>query len=201
MSVTEQQARLPHHVVGAKSPGWWGMVLLIATEATLFGILIASYFFIRFNTGDPWPPSGVEKPDLVLPLIMTAILVTSSFPMHFADRAIREGNTRRLKLGLALTFLLGATFMGFQVFEYVEKAKELTPTTNVYGSLFYTITGFHGLHVFVGLVLVLWAAIRASMGHFDRERHTTIQNVAMYWHFVDAVWIVVLSTIYLSPNL
>ena len=191
---------LPHHVSGPRAYGWWGMVWLIATEATLFAALIASYFFLRFRSGPEWPPGDIPAPELELPLIMSAILLSSSIPVHIAEAGIKKGSQSRLRWGLAGGFLLGAVFFGITVgIEWPEKLHEFTPTTNVYGSLFYTITGFHLSHVLVGLLISAWAQVRAWQGAFDADRHLTIQNFAMYWHFVDVVWITVFATIYLSP--
>ena len=98
-------------------------------------------------------------------------------------------------------FILGATFLAIQIaVEYPETLHEFSPSTNVYGSLFYGLTGLHGAHVAVGLLFSLWTQVRAWRGHFDERRHVTVQNFAMYWHFVDAVWAGVLFTIYLSPH-
>ncbi len=192
---------LPHHTSGPQSFAWWGMVLLIATEATLFAALLASYFYLRFQSGPEWPPEGIEKPTLALPLIMTAILLSSSIPVHMADAAIKKGNQMGLRVGLALGFLLGAIFLGMTWgVEWPEKLHEFTPTTNTYGSLFFTITGFHSLHLVVGLIMNAWTQTRSWMGAFDAERHLTVQMFTMYWHFVDVVWVFVLATIYLSPN-
>ncbi len=193
---------LPHHTSGTRAFGWWGMVGLIATEATLFGALISSYFYLRFTSGSVvWPPDGIDKPSLTLPLIMTAILWSSSIPVHLADSGIKKGKQGRLKVGLLLGFILGAAFLVIQVaVEYPETLHEFSPSTNVYGSLFYGLTGLHGAHVAVGLLFSLWTQLRAWRGHFDVHRHVTVQNFAMYWHFVDAVWAGVLFTIYLSPH-
>jgi heme/copper-type cytochrome/quinol oxidase subunit 3 len=192
---------LSHHASGPRSYSWWGMVCLIATEATLFGLLLASYFYLRFRSGATWPPDGIEKPTLELPLIMSLILWSSSIPVHIADRAIRRGKQLVLRLGLALGFLLGVVFLAMQfLLEYPETLAEFTPTTNAYGSLFYTITGFHAAHVVVGLMMSAWTQIRAWPGAFDEHRHTTVQIFVMYWHFVDVVWVFVLATIYLSPH-
>jgi heme/copper-type cytochrome/quinol oxidase subunit 3 len=192
---------LPAVAGGRRSYGWWGMVWLITTEATLFGILIASYFYLRAVSGPQWPPDDIPPPALELPLVMTAILWSSSLPVHIADRGIRAGNQRRLRLGLAAGFLLGATFLGMQfVLEWPETLAEFTPQTNAYGSAFFTITGFHAAHVAIGLLLLLWTQARAWQGAFDEHRHVTVQNVAIYWHFVDAVWAVVLLSLYVSPH-
>lgn len=198
----EAPVQLPQHTSGAQSFSWWGMILLIATEATLFAALIATYFYLRFKSGPAWPPGGIEKPELGLPSIMTAILLSSSLPVHFADSGIRKGNTALLKGGLALGFLLGAAFLGLTWgVEWPETLHHFTPRTNVYGSLYFTITGFHGLHVVVGLIISLWVQVRAWRGAFSAERHVSVQVFSMYWHFVDVVWIFVLATVYLSPNL
>jgi heme/copper-type cytochrome/quinol oxidase subunit 3 len=199
-TVRQTRIELPRHVSGTGSFGWWGMVCLIATESMLFAALISSYFYLRFKSGPLWPPEGIAPPTLELPLIMTVILMSSSIPVHIAERGIKKGNQLRLRIGLALGFMLGATFSGLQFFEYSETLREFTPMTNAYGSLFYTITGFHGSHVLIGLMFSLWTQVRAWRGAFDEERHVTVQNFTMYWHFVDAVWIFVFATIYLSPH-
>lgn len=186
---------------GPRSFGWWGMVWLILTESALFAMLIFSYFFIRFQHGE-WPLDGIALPDLELPLVMSVILWSSSVPVHLADRAIERGAVNTLRRGLAVGFLLGAAFLALQlVVEYPEMLREFSPQTNVYGSLFFTITGFHGFHVLVGLAFSLYIQFRAWRGDFDRQRHTGVQVFAMYWHFVDVVWLFVLLTVYLSPRL
>lgn len=201
VSGPQRRAELPHHVSGSRSFGWWGMVGLITTESMIFGSFVVSYFYLRFTSAPQWPPGDIPKPDLVLPLIMTAILWSSTIPVHLADRGIRKGNATVLKIGLALGFVLGATFLALQVgIEYPEVLHEFTPTTQAYGSLFFGLTGLHGLHVVAGLLLNGWVQVRAWHGAFDEHRHVTVQNFAMYWHFVDAVWAMVLFTIYLSPH-
>lgn len=185
---------------GTRSPGWWGMVGLIATEATLFATLLVSYFYLRFQSTPEWPPDGIEAPTLKLPLIMTVLLLGSSIPMHWAETGIRKNKQRRLKAGLLIAFLMAAGFLVLMGVEYAEKLAEVTPRTNAYGSIFYAITGFHGSHVLVGVLMNLWLQVRAWLGHFDAERHGHVQNITLYWHFVDAVWIFVLLSLYVSPN-
>lgn len=201
-AVNDVAEELPEHTSGRQSFAWWGMVLLIATEATLFAALIATYFYLRFQSGPVWPPDGIEKPELHLPLIMTAILLSSSIPVHLAEAGIRRGNVKTLKTGLALGFLLGAVFLGLTWgVEWPKTLHDFTPTTNSYGSLYFTLTGFHGLHLVIGLAMSAWAQVQAWRGAFNADRHLTVQLFSMYWHFVDVVWIFVLATIYLSPNL
>jgi heme/copper-type cytochrome/quinol oxidase subunit 3 len=175
--------------------------LLIATEATLFALLISSYWYLRFRNGPVWPPGGIEAPALKLPLIMTAILWSSAIPLVIAERGIRNDRQTALKAGLLLSFVLGATFMGLQLgMEYPEKWSMHPPRSGAYGTLFFSLTGLHGLHVLVGLAISAWVQVRAWRGAFNRHAHVTVQVFAMYWHFVDVVWLFVLATIYLSPR-
>jgi heme/copper-type cytochrome/quinol oxidase subunit 3 len=193
---------LPVRYEGSRAFGWWGMVWLIGTEATLFALLIASYFYLRFRYEPTWPPDGLPEPELGLPLAMTVILWSSSVPVHLAEQGIRAGNQGRLRAGLAAGFVLGATFLVMTLaVEWPITLDEFGPTTNAYGSLFFTITGFHASHVLVGLVFNLWTQVRAWRGAFDEHRHLTVQNFTLYWHFVDVVWAFVLATVYLSPHL
>ena len=201
-AVDRLPSSLPHTAHGPRAYGWWGMAWLIATEATLFAMLIASYFYLRFRSAPEWPPSPIEAPELALPLVMSAILLSSSIPVHFAELAIKKGNVRGLRVGLAIGALLGATFLGITWgIEWPEALHRFTPRTNAYGTMYFTVTGFHGAHVVVGLLLSVWTQVRAWKGAFSAERHLTVQNFTMYWHFVDAVWIAVFLTIYLSPHL
>jgi heme/copper-type cytochrome/quinol oxidase subunit 3 len=119
--------------------------------------------------------------------------------MWWAESGIRENKQIRLMLGLAISFGLGGLFLLIQGFEYARAG--FTPQANAYGSLFYTLTGFHGLHVTVGLVLISVMQVRSWVGHFDASRYLGVQTTAMYWHFVDAVWIFIFGSLYLSPYL
>jgi heme/copper-type cytochrome/quinol oxidase subunit 3 len=202
MAVQVPEEALPEHAHGPRSYGWWGMAWLIATEATLFAALIASYFYLRFRAAPGWPPGGIEAPELDLPIIMSVILLSSSIPVHWAESGIKKGKQAQLRIGLAVAFLLGATFLGMTLgVEWPHTLEEFTPRTNVYGSLYFTVTGFHALHLIVGLVMSLWIQVRAWRGAFSENRHLSVQNFSMYWHFVDVVWIFVFATVFLSPHL
>jgi cytochrome c oxidase subunit 3 len=190
----------PYGLHRGRSPAWWGMVMLIATEATFFTILLTSYWYVRFQSGPVWPPGGIKKPDLFLISIMTPILLLSSGPMHWAELGAKRGRNWQLKLGLLLTLAMGGTFLGLQVVEYLQKVKEFTPRTNAYGSFFYAITAFHGFHVAVGLLMNLWVQIYAWRGRFTHEKYVPVEVVTLYWHFVDAVWIFIFGSLYLAPH-
>ncbi|HEY4218209.1 MAG TPA: cytochrome c oxidase subunit 3 [Gemmatimonadaceae bacterium] len=191
-------APLPEVTTGTRATGWWGMVWLCVTEAMLFACLIASYFFLRGSV-QAFAAEGGHYPSLTLPIPMTVLLVTSSGTMWWGERGIRRGDQRRLRIGLALTFVLGAVFLVLQGIEFSHGLHG--PTASAYESIFYTTTGLHGAHVAMGLLMNLYAQLQAWRGHFSAKRHLTVQNVSLYWHFVDAVWIVILTTLYLSPRL
>jgi heme/copper-type cytochrome/quinol oxidase subunit 3 len=184
-----------------RTTGWWGMVLFVTTEATIFAALLGSYFYLRFQLGTQWPPPGIEEPELTKPLIMTAFLLPSSLPVMWAERGIRKGQRWRLRLGLTITLVLGLAFLSLQAVEYANNLKKFTFTTNAYGSLFYTVTGFHGFHVAVGLLMVGWLLAASLRGSFGYKRHERVRLTAIYWHFVDVVWAAILVCLYLSPRL
>ena len=171
-----------------------GMFLFIASEVMLFGSFFAAYFFVRVANGVPWPTPGYELPVFVAG-VNTIILVTSSFTMHWALQAIKRGNRSGLKAGLTLTFLLGFTFLLTQLLEYSRVG--FAPYTNSFGTVFYCLTGLHGAHVFVGLTLLLMATIRSFRGHYSPDQHLGVEIPGIYWHFVDVMWIVVYTTVYL----
>lgn len=191
-------AALPDAATVKRPPGWWGMVWLCATEAMLFACLVASYFFLRGSV-ESFSAEGGRYPPLALPLSMTAVLLSSSVTMWWAETGIRRGNQTRLRLGLVITFVLGALFLVLQATEY--HRNPFGPTVSAYDSIFYTTTSLHGAHVALGLLMNLYVQLRAARGHFSAARHLAVQNVALYWHFVDAVWLVILATFYLSPRL
>jgi len=188
---------LPINPAERRNPGWWVMVLIICTEAMLFAYLLFYYFYLGSMANTPWPPGG--PPDLKLALPNTIILLLSSATMWWGETGIRSGSQMRLRMGMLITLILGIIFLVIQGIEYSKK--DFALQSNAYGSLFFTITGFHGAHVFVGLLFNLVVQIRAWLGHFTMERHLAVTNAAMYWHFVDAVWLVVFTSLYLVPRL
>ena len=193
-------AALPARPAG-RPLGWWGMVFVIVTEATLFAVLLASYFYLRFTSDGAWPPDGIGDPKLLKPTVMTALLVTSSVTVWYAERSVRRDDLRGLRLGLAATFLLGIGFLALQFVEYRELLREIHPSTDAYASSFFTITSLHGAHVVVGLLLLAWTQFFAWRGAYRSENHVAVQTSALYWHFVHGVWLFVFLALYLSPRL
>jgi cytochrome c oxidase subunit III len=173
-----------------------GILLFIVSEVMLFGAFFASYFFLRVVVSPPeWPPTPFELPVAVAGM-NTAILFSSSFTVHYALESIRRGNRNGMKLGLAATWLLGATFLFIQLNEYVHIG--FSARDGAFGTIFYSLTGLHGAHVFVGLLLLSFANIRAWRGHFGPEHndHLGVEVAGIYWHFVDVMWLIVFTTVY-----
>jgi len=189
--------QLTTHVSGDKAPSYWGVISLIATEAALFGSLIFGYFYLA-SASPHWPPLGLHPPDIYHGAMGTALLFSSSIPMYWADVSIRRGKTLQLMMGLTLTMVEAALFLGIELVDYA--ASDFGPQENAYASLFFTITGIHALHVFVGILLMSGLMLRAWLNHFNARRHLAVQNVALYWHFVGAVWAVIFSSFWIFPR-
>jgi cytochrome c oxidase subunit III len=170
-----------------------GMLLFIISEIMLFGAFFTAYFFIRVVGEADWPASGTHLP-VAIAGVNTAILISSSFTMHWALEGARNENRAALRVGLLTTFLLGLTFLTIQVNEYIHVG--FAPAGHAQGTIFYGLTGLHGAHVFVGLTLLLFATIRAFRGHFSAKEHRGVEVPGIYWHFVDVMWIIVYTTIY-----
>jgi cytochrome c oxidase subunit III len=172
-----------------------GVKLGILSEVMLFGALFAAYFVIRGESPE-WPPvAGLERPELLLPGLNTLLLVSSSGTMQLAVRAARGGDRSRILRWLGLTLLLGGIFILVQGYEFATNGFGLD--AGVFGSTFYILTGFHGAHVLAGLGLMAIVANRARLGLVSAEHHTAVEAASYYWHFVDAVWLFLFSTLYL----
>jgi cytochrome c oxidase subunit 3 len=175
-------------------PQLLGMLLFIISEIMVFGAFFTAYFFIRVVDNNPWPAHAMELPKLVAGF-NTAILLSSSITIHWALESIKRGNRTGLKAGMLSTFVLGATFLFVQINEYVHIG--FAPSNSAQASIFYGLTGLHGAHVFIGLCLLLMVTVRAFRGHFSPESHRGVEVPGIYWHFVDVMWVIVYSTVYL----
>ena len=196
MATTVKPYELPVNPAGRSNPGRWAMLLIIATEAMLFVYLLFAYYYLGSMAPGEFPSGGPPELKLVVP--NTIILLVSSGTMYWAERGIRAGSQMRLRVGMLLTLLLGIVFLVIQGIEYSHKKFALQ--TNAYGGLFFTITGFHGAHVLIGLLLNVVVQVYAWRGWFTERRHLAVSNVATYWHFVDAVWLVVFFSLYITPR-
>jgi cytochrome c oxidase subunit 3 len=176
-----------------------GMLLFIGSELMFFAGLFAAYFNAR-AAAPAWPPVGVDFINAVpLPLIVTAILISSSVTMQIAVWRIRKGDRRGMNRAITLTLILGIVFLFLQLYDYNELVTEhgFGINSGIYGTLFYTLTGFHGAHVFGGVVGMTVVLLRGVAGQFSARHHVAVEAVSAYWHFVDVVWIGLFTTIYL----
>ncbi len=171
-----------------------GMLLFIISEVMIFGAFFTAYFFIRVVTHDPWPAPGTKIPEAATG-VNTAILLVSSLTIHWALVSIKKGNRFGLKAGMVLTFLLGLTFLFLQVNEYIHLG--WAPHDSAQATIFYSLTGLHGAHVFVGLCALLIVSIRSFRGHYSPEHHQGMEVPGIYWHFVDGMWIIVYTALYI----
>ncbi|WP_254526063.1 cytochrome c oxidase subunit 3 [Natrinema caseinilyticum] len=171
--------------------------LFIVTEGLLFAGLFLAYFFLEADHG-PWPPEELPPLDLPYALGLTVILLLSGITLYWARRGLEHGNRRQFNYGLAVTIILGLAFLLGQANEYSTMLSEgLTPWASAYGSTFYVVTGTHGIHVIFGLVLLGLVGARAwGRGHFDADRHLFVKTASYYWHFVDAIWFLIVLFVY-----
>jgi cytochrome c oxidase subunit 3 len=184
----------PAHRSSRVEPQLLGMLLFIISEIMVFGAFFTAYFFIRVVSGDQWFPVEGHKLPVATTAFNTAILVSSSFTMHWAQTSIKNGHRWGLKAGILSTFLLGLTFLFIQVNEYVHIG--FAPHDFAQASVFYGLTGLHGAHVFVGLTLLAMVTVRSWRGHYTPEEHRGVEVPGIYWHFVDIMWLIVYSTVY-----
>ena len=188
----------PHaHQSSRVDPRTLGMLLFIGSEIMLFGSFFAAYFFVRVvNPGAPsqWPPDPFEFPVFVAG-VNTCVLVTSSFTMHWALQSIKRGERKAFLAGMVLTFLMGLAFLSTQLIEYLNVG--FNTGDGAFSSVFFGLTGLHGAHVAIGLSLLLMVTVRGFRGHYSPEHHHGVELPGIYWHFVDVMWIVVYSTVYL----
>lgn len=200
----------------------WSMGWFIFSEVMFFGAFFGALFYARVYTmpwlGDlnnkilwpdfaaVWPnagPAGTVEPyeamgPWPIPTINTALLLMSGVTLTWAHHALLAGKRSRVVQGLVLTILLGAVFMGFQVYEYMHAYSDLNLklTSGIYGSTFFLLTGFHGFHVTMGAIMLTVVLIRVLKGHFTPDHHFAFEGAAWYWHFVDVVWLFLYVVVY-----
>ena len=183
----------PEDEAAARGNMLLGVKLAILSEVTLFGALFAVYFVMR-SESPGWPPPGVERPELLLPGINTLLLIASSVTMQWAVRSARGQGASHLLRWLGLTLLLGGIFIMVQGYEFATNGFGIS--NGIFGSTFYILTGFHGAHVLAGLALNAIVANRARLGLVSAEHHTAVEATSYYWHFVDVVWVILFTTVY-----
>jgi len=177
--------------------GTWGMLVTIATEATLFVCLFGAYFWLESNK-NRWAID--EPPKLHYALIMLVVLMCSSIVLHLGELQLKKQNDLAARIFLGLTILMGLGFLTLQSFEYREHWHTLTPYSDAYGSIFYTITSFHAAHVIVGLLILIYTLLLPRYSPALRSPYRPYHVASLYWHFVDIVWIVIVGLLYVMPN-
>lgn len=180
----------------AKPNGWWGMVIFICSEATLFLMLFATYYYLRFKTPH-WPPAGIPRPAALLPLLLTAVLVSSSVFVQSALGAARSGLVARARVALFAALVLQGGYLAAQVHLYIGDFHRFPPSHSAYASIYFTLLGLHHVHVVLGLALELFVLLRLTRGLTTYRLHG-LQATALYWHFVNIAAVLVVLT-QLSP--
>ena len=200
MTVADAPATPPAHPVTSlgidhRKLGIWAF---LASECMFFGSLITTYLLYKDRIGSgPGPTDIFEIP---FTSISSFVLLMSSLTMVLAHNAVLQRDRRRMELWLAATAMLGLVFIGGQVFEFTAFVREgMTLTTSPFASSFFVLTGFHGANVTVGILMLLTLFTLSKMGRLSIEDHTRVDMIALYWHFVDIVWIVIFTFIYLIP--
>jgi heme/copper-type cytochrome/quinol oxidase subunit 3 len=173
-----------------------GIWTLIGSEAVFFSSLIVTYMINRgWSVSGPLPQNTL---DIGLTAFNTFVLLASSLTMVSALASIEQGNKRRVKIFLIATAILGMTFLGGQAYEFNKLFHEgVSLDSNLFGATFFTLTGFHGAHVFAGVIWIVFVLVRVFRGKITQEKHIAVELVGLYWHFVDLVWIIIFTIVYL----
>lgn len=190
--------RLTAHPLGPQAPTWWGILLLVAIELTVFGGLIAIYYYLKLYNPE-FPPPSIEKPELLLPSINTVILIASGVAVFLAGQGIARGNQLQLKAGKIVALALAITFLVLKYVEY--SGYEYDWSTHAYGSIVWTMTGFHVGHVIAVVLKTAVVLAMALKGMFAPHRRLAVQLNGIYWYFVVLIWLPLYFTIYIVPRL
>jgi cytochrome c oxidase subunit I+III len=180
------------------SVAFWGMAMVIASEATLFGVFIGSYYYLRFSNTH-WPPPNTPEPRVVVPLIMVGILATTSLPMQLAATAARRARLWAARLFLLWALVVQCGYLVYEIHDYVDQLHRSTPQDNAYSSIYYTLLGADHAHVAIGILLVVWLLWKLVRG-LTMYRLNAVQAVAYYWHAVNLLTLIVIGVL-LSPTL
>jgi heme/copper-type cytochrome/quinol oxidase subunit 3 len=177
----------------ARPAAWWGMVILIASESTLFGCFIGTYYYLRFRSIE-WPPGGIPEPKLVVPLILLAVLVSTTIPMRLAANAALAGRLAATRIFVALALVVQSGYFAYEVHDFADQLGSFDITRNAYSSIYYTLLGADHAHVALGILFNLWLLGKLTRG-FTRYRVHAVQAIALYWYAVNILTIVVIGTL------
>lgn len=188
---------LPTVLEGSSAPVWWAILVVVAIESTVFATLISSYLYLRF-TAPQWPPEGVPVPDLFLPILNTVVLFLSSVAVFIGSNGLKKGNLRRLKWGFGIGAGLEIAFLSVKVLMAIQA--QFGWADHAYGSIYWTISRLHSVHVVVAIIMAVTAWVLSLRGFFSQENRLGIQVVNIYWQFVAIVWIPVFVILFLVPR-
>ena len=182
-------AALPRERI--RPSGWWGMALFVATEATLFGTIFGTYFYLRLNAVH-WPPPGIAAPHPSWPLLLVAALVSTSPLLWAARRAALLGRAGLARAGLSAALTIQGGYLAAQLVLFTQDLDRFRPEGSSYGSIYFTMLGAHDAHVAAGILLELWLLLRL-LGGLSRYRLVAFQVTTLYWHFVNVLAVLVVT--------
>ncbi len=172
---------------------WWGMMIFVASEATLFGAFVGTYFYLRFKS-PAWPPDGIPEPRVVVPVILVACLVATSVPMQLASQAAQAGRLVATRLLILAALVVQCGYLAYEVHDFRDQLHAFDITRDAYSSIYYTLLGADHAHVFVGVLFNFWLLWKLARG-LTTYRVNAVQAVAWYWHAVNVITVVVLLTL------
>jgi len=173
--------------------GWWGMLMLIASEGTLMGSFVATYWYLRLRAPH-WPPAGIPDPKVVVPMAMAGVLLTTSVPMQLASLAVRAGRLTATRLWLLLAFVVQSGYLAYELADYMDELHRTAMTRDAYSSIYFLLLGADHAHVFIGLLLELWLLLKLVRGLTMYRLNATVA-IAWYWHFVNLLTVIVIGTL------
>jgi heme/copper-type cytochrome/quinol oxidase subunit 3 len=177
----------------SKPAAWWGMVILVASEATLFGAFIGTYFYLRFRAPQ-WPPAGIPEPRVIVPLILVGVLLLGSIPMHLASQAAQAGRLAATRLFVLAALLLQAGYFAWAVHDFSDQLQTFDVSRDAYSSIYYVLLGAAHAHVALGILFDLWLLGKLARGLTRYRVHAT-EGIAFYWHAVNVITLVVTLTL------
>lgn len=195
--IAEGTAHAPMRTNTGLRNGILGILFFLVSEMALFGSLIFMYLYER-RSAPVWPPPGWEHFEWQLPTVNTVVLLSSGVTMHFAFQALRRGNVRGMLTLLVITLVLGIGFLSGQAYEYSHVQHGMALHGSIFGATFFTLTGLHGIHVSIGVIFLLIVLVGTLRGKFTPTNSVVVNAATLYWHFVDAVWVILFALFYLT---
>ncbi len=170
------------------------LFVVLACETFFFGTLLSAYLYLRASEPG-WPLTHASLSQIIIPIANTILLGVSILPMILAVKAVEKGKMKSTQGWLAVVLVMGLVFIAGQVFEFIHSG--MLPSDQAFGGVFFTLVGFHALHLLAGIIMLVMLAIRTHLGDFTRRRHIAIDVGAWFWYYVVAVWVVLFATLYL----